>query len=63
MPSLEEARGLGLGEVEYESVLNSVSDTVMNKKERIAQGKYTKYSNEDHAKIGRYALENGNEQA
>jgi len=30
---------------------------------RVAQGKYTKYSNEDCTKIGKYALENGNERA
>ena len=49
MPSLDEARGLGLGEVEYKSVLNNASDVVMNscKRQRIARGKYTKYSNED----------------
>ena len=65
MPSLDEARGLGLGEVEYKSVLNNASDVVMNscKRQRIARGKYTKYSNEDRAKIGKYALENGNERA
>ena len=62
MPSLEEAKGLGLGEVEYKSVLNNASDAVMNNCKR-QRGNYTKYSNGDHAKIGRYALENGNERA
>ena len=78
MPSLEEARTLGLGEAEYKRVLNETSDAVIDttykkqrvavidttyKKQRVARGKYTKYSNEDHAKIGKYALENGNERA
>lgn len=66
MPSLEEARTLGLGEAEYKRVLNETSDAVIDttyKKQRVAQGKYTKYSNEDRAKIGKYTLENGNERA
>ena len=66
MPSLEEARTLGLGEAEYKRVLNETSDAVIDttyKKQRVARGKYTKYSNEDCAKIGKYALENGNERA
>ena len=66
MPSLEEARTLGLGEAEYKRVLNEMSDAVIDttyKKQRVARGKYTKYSNEDRTKIGKYALENGNERA
>ena len=49
MPTLEESRGLGLGVVEYKTVLNNMSDAVMNnyKKQRDTQ---SIYSNEDRAK-------------
>ena len=66
MPSLEEARTLGLGEAEYKRVLNETSDALIDttyKKQRVARGKYTKCLNEDRAKIGKYALENGYERA
>ena len=66
IPSLEEVRTLGLGEAEYKRVLNETSDAVIDttyKKQRVARGKYTKYSNENRAKIGKYTLENGNERA
>ena len=46
--------------------MNETSDAVIDttyKKQRIARGKYTKYSNEDHARIRKYASENGNERA
>ena len=39
MPSLEEARTLGLGEAEYKRVLNETSDAVIDttyKKQRVA---------------------------
>ena len=52
--------------LEYKTVLNETSDAIIGttyKKQRVARGKYTKYSNEDRAKIGKYALENGNEWA
>ena len=66
MPSLEEAKTLGLGELENKKILSETSDAVIDttyKKQRVARGKYTKYSNEDRAKIGKYVLENGNERA
>ena len=39
MPSLEEAKALGLGEVEYKWILNETSDAVVDttyKKQRVA---------------------------
>ena len=66
MPSLEEAKALGLGEVEHKGILNETSDAVINtnfKKQRVSQRRYTMYLDEDHAKIGKYTLGNGNEQA
>ena len=45
MASLEEAKALGLGEVEYKRILNETSNAVVDttyKKQRVAQGKYTK---------------------
>ena len=55
-PPLKEATGLGLGEVEYKSVLSNASIVVTNscKKQRIARGKYMKYTIEDHAKIEKW---------
>jgi len=54
MPSLTEA---SVGEVEYEAVINNASEILssQNKKQRCAQGKYLKYSDDDRAKIGKYA--------
>ena len=65
MPSLEEARSLGLGEVEYGAVINNTSEilSAWNKKQRCTRGKYLKFSDVDRAKIGKYALENVNERA
>ena len=60
IPTLEES---GLGAVEYESAVSSVSNlsdpTATNKKRR-QQGIYTNYTVSNRAKIGKYALENGN---
>jgi len=49
MPSLAEARSLGVGEVEYEAVINNASEilTSQNKKQRCARRKYLKYSDDD----------------
>ena len=66
MPTAEEACGLGLGRVEYASVINSVgevSDPIPSKKQKVVRGKYAVYSAEDQARIGKYALESGNEKA
>ena len=60
IPTLGES---GLGAVEYESTVSSVSDlsdpTATNKK-RTQRGTYTHYTPSNRAKIGKYALENGN---
>ena len=63
IPALEDSR---LGRVEYDNVSASVSElanpTPAAKKGK-TRGRYTHYSAEDRASIGRYALENGNEKA
>ena len=59
MPTQEES---GLGIVEYNSTMSSVSelcDPTTTKKRR-QRGTYTHYTPSDRAKIGKYALENGN---
>ena len=58
MPTLEES---GFGTVEYESTLTRVSDLAdpTPTKKRRQRGTYTHYKAKDHAKIGKYALENG----
>ena len=66
MPTSEEACSLELGRVEYSSVINSVSevsDPIPSKKQKVVRGKYAVYSAEDMARIGKYALENGNKTA
>ena len=53
----------GLGIVEYNSALSSVSDScdpTTSSKRRRQRGTYTHYMPSDCAKIGKYALENGN---
>jgi len=57
------ARSLGTGKVEYEAIINNASEILssQNKKQRCARGKYLKYSDDDQAKIGKYAWDNGNE--
>ena len=59
MPTQEDS---GLGAVEYESAMNSVSDLCdpTTSKKRRQRGTYTHYTPSDRAKIGKYALENGN---
>ena len=50
MPIVEEACDLGLGRVEYNSVINSigeVSDPIPSKKQKVVRGKYAVYSAED----------------
>ena len=63
IPALEDS---GLGRVEYDNVSASVpqlaNPTPAAKKGK-TRGRYTHYSAEDRASIGRYALENGNEKA
>ena len=65
MPSLEEASRFGVGEVEYQALVNNTSEILSSqkKKQRCTRGSYLKYSDEDRAKIGKYAMENGNERA
>ena len=64
IPTAEES---GLGRAEYESVIGSdlaeLSDPSPAAKRRKERGKYTTYTAEDRAKIGKYALEHGNEKA
>ena len=55
----------GLGKAEYANVVASVStlaDPELVRK-RKSKGKYYQYTDEDRAKIGRYACEHGNEKA
>ena len=64
VPSVEES---GLGRPEYdEMVANGVPDLANpspSKGRRVTRGKYTVYTAESQAKIGKYASENGNERA
>ena len=65
IPTAEES---GLGRAEYESVMGSslaeLSDpSPPAKKQRKARGKYMTYTAKNQAKIGKYALEHGNEKA
>ena len=64
LPSVEES---GLGRLEYaEVVANRVPDLAdpsPAKRKRVSRGKYTVYTAESRAKIGKYALENGNKNA
>ena len=53
----------GLGREEYDNVSASVSelaDPTPAAKKGKTRGRYTPYSAEDRARIGKYALENGN---
>ena len=60
MPAIEES---GLGIVEYQSALSTVSDVAnpTPTKKRRLRGTYIQYSPKDRAKIGQYGLEHGNE--
>ena len=63
MPNLEES---GLGRVEFEHTLKSGVGSLADPaeaatKKRKARGKYVRYTAEQRASIGKYALENGNE--
>ena len=55
--------------MEYDHVVESVSDLVdpdgepNAKKKKSSRGTHTQYTREDHAQIGRYALESGNKRA
>ena len=63
---LPNASECGLGVEEHSIVTTSVSefaDPEPSRKKRKIRGKYTEYTDEDRAKIGRYASENGNEKA
>ena len=59
MPTQEDS---GLGIVENNSAMSSVSDLCdpTTTKKRRQRGTYTNYTPSDRAKIGKYALENGN---
>lgn len=65
MPNLEES---GLGRVEFEHSLKSGVGSLADPaeaatKKRKARGKYVRYTTEQRASVGKYALENGNERA
>ena len=65
MPSLPES---GLGQVEFDAIASSEVSQLADpapsaSKKRKKRGKYVQYTPEDRARIGRYALENGNERA
>ena len=65
MPNIEES---GLGRVEFEHTLKSGVGSLADPaeaatKKRKARGKYVRYTAEQRASIGKYALENGNERA
>ena len=64
LPTLDES---GLGGVEYNQVTRAVSEladpSTSKRKRGRGSGTYTHYTAEQHAKIGKYMLENGNERA
>ena len=64
VPSVEES---GLGRLEYDEVVANcvpdLADPSPAKRKRVSRGKYTVYTAESRAKIGKYALENGNKRA
>ena len=61
MPTLHEA---GLGRVEFDQVSAAATELAdPTPKKRRVRGTYTQYSAEQRAKIGKFALENGNEKA
>ena len=65
MPSLPES---GLGQVEFDAMASSevghLADPAPSAaKKRKKRGKYVQYTPEERARIGRYAVENGNEKA
>ena len=64
VPSVEES---GLGRLEYDEVVaNGVPDPANpspSKRRRVTRGKYTVYTAESRAKIGKYTSENGSERA
>ena len=64
VPSVEKS---GLGRTKYDEVVaNGVPDLANpspSKRRRATRGKYTVYTAESRAKIGKYASENGNERA
>ena len=64
VPSVQES---GLGRLEYDEVVANrvpdLADPSPSKRRRVSRGKYTVYTEESRAKIGKYALENGNERA
>lgn len=69
-PHLPEFPECELGRVEYDSVmatniavLSNPSLPSASKKPRASRGKYTFYMPKNHAEIGKYATENGNERA
>ena len=53
------------GKIEYESILKNTSNEVVDtfKGQTMPRRSYTKYSDEECGKIGRYTFENGNEWA
>lgn len=69
-PHLPEFPECELGRVKYESVmatniavLSNPSLPSASKKPQASRGKYTFYMPKNHAEIGKYAIENGNERA
>lgn len=64
MPDLMES---GLGGVEYGNIIANdvpaLADPRVEAPKRKCRGKYVVYTDEDRAKIGKYACENGNERA
>ena len=61
IPELGEAPGLNVEE--HANVAAAVSDLADPANKRKSQGKYSVYTDEVRAKIGKYALRNGNERA
>ena len=61
LPTRDES---GLGRMEFEDTISRVSDlSDPATKKRKTRGKYTQYTPEQRASIGKFALENGNERA
>ena len=64
VPSVEES---GLGKLEYDEVVANcvpdLADPSPAKRKNVSRGKYTVYTAESRAKIGKCALEDGNKRA
>ena len=64
IPELGESPGLNVEEhAKVAAAVSSLADPAVLSNKRKSRGKYSVYTPEAHAKIGKYALQNGNERA